>query len=91
MSQFTGGGEGHQHLGAVGEDTLEDAGEGVQQGGGALGADVVSCQHSAGNQVHPLSSSLVFSYPTTRTAKSSPVLSPQPYQLSGGQRRRTAQ
>ena len=37
MSQFTGGGEGHQHLGAVGEDTLEDAGEGVQQGGGLSG------------------------------------------------------
>lgn len=69
MSQFTGGGEGHQHLGAVGEDTLEDAGEGVQQGGGALGADAVSCQHSAGNQVHPLNSSLVFSYPTTRRKK----------------------
>ena len=49
MSQFTGGGEGHQHLGAVGDDALKDAGEGVQQGGGALGADAVSCQHSAGN------------------------------------------
>ena len=58
-----------------GDDALKDAGEGDQQGGGALGADAVSCQHSAGNQVHPLNSSLVFSYPTTRTAKSSPVLS----------------
>lgn len=76
MSQFTGGGEGHQHLGAVGEDTLEDAGEGVQQGGGALGADVVSCQHSAGNQVHPLSSSLVFlilPHAPQKAAPSSPL------------------
>ena len=76
MSQFTGGGEGHQHLGAVGEDTLEDAGEGVQQGGGALGTDAVSCQHSAGNQVHPLNSSLVFSYPTTRRKKAAPSSPP---------------
>ena len=37
MSQFTCGGEGHQHLGAVGENSLEDAGEGVQQGGGFTG------------------------------------------------------
>lgn len=66
------GGNGHQHLGAVGDGALKDAGEGVQQGGGALGADAVSCQHSAGNQVHPLSSSLVFSCPTTRAAKKQP-------------------
>ena len=71
--------------------TRDVSGEGVQQGGGALGADAVSCQHSAGNQVHPLNSSLVFSCPTTRAAKSNPVLSPRPYQPSGGQRRRTAQ
>ena len=31
--------------------------------------DAVSCQHSAGNQVHPLNSSLVFSYPTTHRKK----------------------
>ena len=59
--------------------------------GTVIAARQVSCQHSAGNQVHPLNSSLVFSYPTTRAAKSSPVLSPRPNQLSGGQRRRTAQ
>ena len=40
MSQFTGGGEGHQHLGAVGEDTLEDAGEGVQQGRRSFGGEM---------------------------------------------------
>lgn len=66
------GGNGHQHLGAVGDDALKDAGGGARQGGGALGADAVSCQHSAGNQVHPLNASLVFSYPTTRTAKKQP-------------------
>ena len=91
VAEGCAGGNGHQHLGAVGDDALKDAGEGVRQRGGALGADAVSCQHSAGNQVHPLNSSLVFSYPTTRAAKSSPVLSPRPYRLSVGQRRRTAQ
>ena len=91
VAEGCAGGNGHQHLGTVGDDALKDAGEGAQQGGGALGADAVSCQHSAGNQVHPLNSSLVFSYPTRRAAKSNPVLSLRPYQLSGGQRRRTAQ
>lgn len=38
-----------------------------------------------------LSTPLFFSYPTTCAAKSNPVLSPRPYRLSGGQRRRTAQ
>ena len=51
MSQFTGGGEGHQHLGAVGEDTLEDAGEGVQQGGGLSGGDAVVLGHLLGDGV----------------------------------------
>lgn len=60
VAEGCAGGNGHQHLGAVGDDALKDAGEGVQQGSGALGADAVSCQHSAGNQVHPLNSSLVF-------------------------------
>lgn len=51
MSQFTGGGEGHQHLGAVGEDTLEDAGEGVQQGGGLSGGDAVVLGHLLGDGI----------------------------------------
>lgn len=65
-------GDRDEHLRAVGDDALKDAGEGVQQGGGALGADAVSCQHSAGNQVYPLNSSLVFSYPTMRRKKAAP-------------------
>lgn len=63
----------------------------AQQTGRSAPPDTMSYRSSAGNQVHPLNSSLVFSYPTTRAAKSSPVLSPRPYQLSGGQRRRAAQ
>ena len=91
VAEGCAGGNGHQHLGTVGDDALKDAGEGVQQGGGALGADAVSCQHSAGNQVHPLNSSLVFLILPHAPQKSSPVLSLRPYQLSGGQRRITAQ
>ena len=63
----------------------------AQRTGRSAPPDTMSCRGSAGNQVHPLNSSLIFSYPTTCAAKSNPVLSLRPYQLSGGQRRRTAQ
>lgn len=72
VAEGCAGGNGHQHLGAVGDDALKDAGEGVRQGGGALGADAVSCQHSAGNQVHPLNSSLVFFLPYHTRRKKQP-------------------
>ena len=72
VAEGCAGGNGHQHLGAVGDDALKDAGEGVRQRGGALGADAVSCQHSAGNQVHPLNSALVFSYLPHAPQKATP-------------------
>ena len=42
---------GHQHLGAVGDDTLKDAGEGVQQGGGLSGGDAVVLGHLLGDGI----------------------------------------
>lgn len=63
----------------------------AQRTGRSAPPDTMSCRSSAGNQVHPLNSSLVFSYPTTRAAKKQPRPLLWPYQLSGGQRRRTAQ
>ena len=45
----------------------------AQRTGRSAPPDTMSCRGSAGNQVHPLNSSLVFSYPTTRTAKKQPL------------------
>lgn len=44
----------------------------AQQTGRSAPPDTMSYRSSAGNQVHPLNSSLVFSYPTTRAAKKQP-------------------
>ena len=63
----------------------------AQQTGRSAPPDTMSYRSSAGNQVHPLNSSLVFFILPHAPQKSNPVLSPRPYQLSGGQRRRTAQ
>lgn len=44
----------------------------AQQTGRSAPPDTMSYRSSAGNQVHPLNSSLLFSYPTTRAAKKQP-------------------
>ena len=63
----------------------------AQQTGRSAPPDTMSYRSSAGNQVHPLNSLLFFLILPHAPQKSNPVLSLRPYQLSGGQRRRTAQ
>ena len=63
----------------------------AQQTGRSAPPDTMSYRSSAGNQVHPLNSSLVFSYPTTRAAKKQPRPLPAALSAFCGQRRRTAQ
>ena len=41
IAQRGAGGQRHQHLRTIGEDSLKDARERIQQGSGALGADAV--------------------------------------------------
>lgn len=63
------GGQGTTMYGA---ESNTDFPRKAQRTGRSSPPDTMSCRSSAGNQVHPLNSSLVFSYPTTRAAKKQP-------------------
>ena len=64
----------------------------AQRTGRSAPPDTMSCRSSAGNQVHPLNSSLIFSYPTTRAAKKQPPFAAYGsfYRLKHGKDRRKA-
>ena len=64
----------------------------AQRTGRSSPPDTMSCRSSAGNQVHPLNSSLIFSYPTTRAAKKQPSFAAHSsfYRLKHGKDRLSA-
>ena len=51
VAHFGGGGDGNQNLRAVGDNALENAGEGVQQAGGTFWGDAVIPAHFFGDGV----------------------------------------